>query len=118
MQDKIDKQAALKTAGFAAWARTIVVKYALRYKKKIKAPAVITTPTADVSYETVKQDWEQDRQRLSQFLEKLPEAAKDKEIFRHPIVGMMNIYHTLAFMREHVLHHIAQVKRLETASKK
>ena len=54
---------------------------------------------------------------MKQFLEAFPNEGMGKEIFRHPLAGMINIHQTVTFMREHVQHHQAQVHRLEATEK-
>jgi uncharacterized damage-inducible protein DinB len=112
MQTKVNKGIPLKSAGIAAWGRSLMVTLFLRYKKKIKAPAVVTAPNADCSYEQARQDWAESRMHFRKFLDSLPADLSGKEIFRHPLAGMLNAYQTVDFMREHVLHHLGQIQRL------
>jgi hypothetical protein len=113
MQAKINKGVPLKYAGMAAWGRSLMVTLFLRYKKKIKAPAAVTTPDTDFSYERARQAWAESRMHFRHFLDHLPTELADKEIFRHPVAGMLNAYQTVDFMREHVLHHLGQIQRLK-----
>ena len=113
MQAKLNKGIPLKSAGIAAWGRSLIVTLFLRYKKKIKAPAVVTTPSADFSYEQARQAWAESRMHFRHFLDILPEEMAGKELFRHPLAGMLNAYQTVDFMREHVLHHLGQIQRLK-----
>jgi uncharacterized damage-inducible protein DinB len=113
MQAKINKGIPLKSAGMAAWGRSLIVTLFLRYKKKIKAPAAVTTPDTDFSYERARQAWAESQMHFRHFLDHLPAELAGKEIFRHPLAGMLNAYQTVAFMREHVLHHLGQIERLK-----
>ena len=113
MQAKINKGIPLKSAGMAAWGRSLMVTLFLRYKKKIKAPAAVTTPATDFSYERARQAWAESRMHFRHFLDHLPAELTGKEIFRHPVAGMLNAYQTVDFMREHVLHHLGQIQRLK-----
>jgi len=117
MQAKVNKGTPLKPARLAAWFRFWIVVIFLRYKKRIKAPSVVTMPTDAFSYEQARQAWDDSRLQFRNFLESLPANTAQKEIFRHPITGMLNAYQTLGFMREHVLHHLGQIKRLKAGQK-
>jgi uncharacterized damage-inducible protein DinB len=113
MQAKVNKGMPLKPARLAAWFRFWIVVLFLRYKKRIKAPTVVTMPTDAINYEQAQQAWTDSRAQFRNFLETLPANTARKEIFRHPITGMLNAYQTLGFMREHVLHHMGQINRLK-----
>ncbi|MBC7923105.1 MAG: DinB family protein [Ferruginibacter sp.] len=105
----------LKRAGFRSLVSALAVSLALRYRKKIKRPPGVADPTDALTYQQVKQHWEEGRAQLSQFLDAFPNEWMDKEIFRHPLAGMMNIHQAVNFMREHVQHHRAQIQRLAAA---
>jgi uncharacterized damage-inducible protein DinB len=117
MQAKMNKGLPLKPARLAAWFRFWIVVLFLRYKRRIKAPAVVTMPPDAFSFEQAQQTWADSRMQFRSFLEAMPANTAHKEIFRHPITGMLNVYQTLGFMREHVLHHLGQVRRLKAMQK-
>lgn len=116
IRGKISNPVQLKKAGFQSGLRSLLVSLALKYVKKLKAPAIVANPTDTLNFGQVKQAWSEGRDQLRKLLEEMPDELIDKEIFRHPRAGMMNIYQTLIFMREHVQHHMAQIRRLEAAT--
>jgi uncharacterized damage-inducible protein DinB len=102
----------LHDANFRSWMRYMLVKLALRYRKKIKAPKQVTSPPQDLDPVHVKKEWEELRIQWKKTLERMPPELHKKNIFRHPLAGDMSISHTLGFMNEHVRHHMAQIRRI------
>lgn len=106
---------ALQPATIRSWSRYMVVKLALRYRKKIKAPRQVISPPEEVAFAEAVKDWEQTRAKWQQALSQIPAQFMNKELFKHPLMGYITISQTLSFMTEHVLHHIAQIKRIGKA---
>ena len=102
----------LHQATYKSWVRYILVKLALRYRKKIKAPKQVEAPPKVLNPIQVREEWEQLRKQWATMLEKMPTDVINKNVFRHPLAGDMSISHTLGFMNEHVRHHIAQIQRI------
>jgi hypothetical protein len=102
----------LHDANLNSWMRYIMVKMALRFRKKIKAPKQVATPPEELDTAQVKKEWEQLRMQWKQTLQLMPPEMAGKNIFRHPLAGDMSISHTLGFMDEHIRHHIPQIKRI------
>lgn len=102
----------LRQATYKSWVRYILVKLALRYRKKIKAPKQVEAPPKALNPVQVREEWEQLRKQWATMLEKMPNDVINKNVFRHPLAGDMSISHTLGFMNEHVRHHIAQIQRI------
>jgi hypothetical protein len=107
----------LYDADFKSWMRYMLVKLALRYRKKIKAPKQVAQPPDQLNPSQVKQEWEQLRQQWQKTLAGLPPEMVGKNVFRHPLAGDMSIGHTLGFMEEHVRHHMAQIRRIRASAK-
>jgi hypothetical protein len=112
IRHKISRHAELRNAGLKSWLRYEIVVLFLRFKKKIKAPAQIAVIPDDVTPAEVLQRWQVLRSEWRNTLEAMPDELLGKEIFRHPVTGFMNISQTLGFLREHILHHVAQIERI------
>lgn len=113
MRKKLSQPHLLANSGLKSWFRAQLVSLALRHRKKIKAPAAVRPPADNLTFEQVQEQWTIGRNQLSQLLQTWPDELADKEVFRHPLAGMFNLHQTLGFMREHVLHHIPQIRRLQ-----
>lgn len=103
----------LRPAGLKAGFRLLMLKLALRYRKKIKAPAVLPEPAGDRSLEEWQREWEKSRQQWRQLLDNVPETLPGKELFKHPLAGYLTLGQTLDFITEHTNHHVPQVQRLK-----
>jgi uncharacterized damage-inducible protein DinB len=102
----------LRLAGIGTWIRSVLVTLALRYRRKIKAPAVLPVPTGSRSLAEWRDEWEACRRQWRETLESVPEKLRHRELFKHPLAGYLTLGQTLDFITEHTLHHVPQVKRL------
>ena len=96
-----------------------VVKASQRLPLKFRAPQVVTTHTP--SYDSVEQlkiAWLQTREQMKQLLEKFEDHQLKKQIYRHPVAGLINIQHAVIFFREHMIHHQRQLNRTIRAVQK
>lgn len=83
-----------------------------RLPLKYRAPRIVVEHTQP--YENVEElwnAWDQVRNSLRDLLDPLTEQQASKKIFKHVRVGKLNVYHAVAFMREHFMHHLPQVER-------
>ncbi len=102
----------LRPAGLGTWMRAVLVTLALRYRKKIEAPAVLPPPTGSRSLAEWRDEWEASRRQWRETLEGVPEKLRHRELFKHPLAGYLTLGQTLRFITEHTLHHVPQVQRL------
>ena len=89
--------------------RSSLLSTALQYLKW-KKPAVLPDPPENLDTNEMMKSWDETRVHLKQLLEQLPEDMLDREIFRHPVAGRMNMHHALTFMQEHFDHHLKQIE--------
>jgi hypothetical protein len=85
---------------------------ALKSDKRWKAPDVLPDPTGAQSLENMIVYWDNLRVEYSKFLESVDENYHNRLIFKHPFSGRLNLYQTMEFLNNHVLHHIHQLKRI------
>jgi uncharacterized damage-inducible protein DinB len=80
---------------------------------KYKAPQIVveqTPPT--LSFQELQENWEASRQELSLFLDSIADKNVRKKIYKHPFMGRLDAAQGVAFLREHFIHHLPQMKRL------
>lgn len=84
-----------------------------RLPLKFKAPRVVqqNTPQAMSLQETLAA-WEAVRRDMKNFLTSIPEAYKNRFIYRHPQAGRFNARQALVVLYEHANHHLPQITRL------
>jgi hypothetical protein len=80
---------------------------------KFKAPKqVVETTTQFRDFATIKKEWDTVRHEYNVLLETIPEEYINRKIYRHVRVGYLNMKHALMFFREHISHHLPQIKKL------
>lgn len=90
---------------------------ALISPSKWKAPSVMPEPTDNRELEDVIEFWNGLRLKFTQFVTQLPSEFHERQVFRHPYAGRLNLYQTLSFLGKHIDHHCHQVERImETMS--
>lgn len=90
-----------------------VLKITQRMPLKFTAPKPVVAATPSyASIEDLTKDWDTVRENLKQILELIQENQLRKKIYKHIIVGRLNIVHAVKFLQEHVNHHLPQVNRL------
>lgn len=83
-----------------------------RLPLKYKAPRVLGEDAPPhLTIEDVETKWDRSRQDLASFLESFQDNTLYKKIYKHPVAGRLNILQAITFFREHVSHHIPQIKR-------
>lgn len=80
---------------------------------KLKIPTEFVRPAADKTFNQLKLEWEETREKLRDFIEHLPPERLQAAIYRHPVVGLLTVYHALKFINTHFKHHLKQIKRLQ-----
>jgi uncharacterized damage-inducible protein DinB len=84
-----------------------------RLPLKYKAPKTIgDRPKSFSSPQIVEQEWNATRQELKTLLERFSSSQLNKEIYKHPVMGRSNIVQALISIREHIIHHTPQIKKL------
>ncbi len=83
----------------------------------LKSNFKFNVPTKDVIPELktvpeVLQEWEQVRNELRHFLGSYPPDKLQNFIFFHPRSGKLNIFQTLEFLQDHMMHHRLQIRRI------
>ncbi len=80
---------------------------------KFKAPKTVAENTLlHESPEALIKNWDEVRADLKELLEKFTDDEIKRTTFKHPIAGMLNVKQGVRFLREHIIHHTPQIKRL------
>ncbi len=80
---------------------------------KFKAPKIVVEQTRDSeSFEELVTEWDRIRADWVILLNRIPEGGENKLIYKHVVAGRLGLKHALLFMREHIIHHQRQIRRL------
>ncbi len=113
MNKKMKSQGKLKKAGFSSAFKSKLLNACLRSSVKFKAPS-LTNPSEN-SYDPKEftKQWLAQDEKFKQYLSDFPAELVYLEIFKHPVVGKLNMLQTLEFMSIHAQRHKNQIlKRL------
>jgi len=102
----------LKKTGIAAEVRYSVLKLTLLSNYKFKAPKILGDVPENLNYREVITSWNESRRQLQSLVETMPDNLIDREVYRHPRAGRLNLTQMVAFFQDHFDHHASQVKRL------
>ena len=101
--------------GLGSAIRSMLLTRALRNKKKkYRAPGVIGSPDDRPDFAAVAQSYRQVRADMRRFITDMNDDLADKAIFKHPVIGPINLTQTLSFLQEHMARHADQVKERMT----
>lgn len=115
VEKKLLQEEGLVKTGFLTYLRAGLLRGALRLpflRFKVPARLAAITPAEAPPLPQLRAEWEQLRRQLERILNEFPSKLLNRAIFHHPRSGMLNIYQTLDFMLDHVLHHQRQVERI------
>lgn len=112
LRKKLSYKPDLKTAGWLAAVKMLLLKISLISPIKFKAPRAASDliPASD-SLEAVKSRWLKIRQEWETFFTEMPDAWIDKAVYRHPRIGLINWIQTIDFLSSHFERHKGQIKR-------
>jgi uncharacterized damage-inducible protein DinB len=110
------KSLGIQQAANSGWREPIklaVLKISQRLPLRYRVPKKIAEQTPEAySYAELEQRWGLLRIELKSFLENLNEHHTRRLIFKHPIAGMFDAAQGVAFLREHLIHHKPQIRRI------
>ena len=93
--------------------KILLLQVSQRLPLKFKAPQnVVDNTPLHLNFNEITTDWEKTRAELKALLEKLDDTQIKRKIYKHFFAGRLNIQHALIFLREHIIHHQAQINRL------
>ncbi len=96
------------------WIKVVGLIFSQRLPFKYKAPKGSNLPEPESRpIDDVIAEWATQRQRLHTILSRFTEKDVKKKVYRHVVIGLVDIRHMMIFFREHIYHHQWQIKRLE-----
>ena len=119
LQKKVLGKDQVKQSGLVNTLRMVVGKLAFSIPMKFKAPNVVADPPANITLEETEKQWAEVRQNFYSIVKALEEQDLTKELFKHPIMGRLDIFQTIDFFEIHMDRHAEQAYRtLEEVRKK
>ena len=98
----------------STYLRMFLVKTLLPLGIKVKAPEMTQLFPKKIDLKELNNKWTISRQSFDSLISELKEKKlEDKAVFKHPLVGRLNIKLTLAFYKFHFKHHQKQINALK-----
>jgi hypothetical protein len=92
-----------------AFLRSKTLTFFLNSNIKLKAPKRLEATQEVVDFRETTEKLNEQIRILKSILEGFPPSLRYKNVFRHPIVGLITIGQTVHFMDEHLIHHSKQI---------
>lgn len=105
-----EKPRQLGKGGKAPW---WVIRLVLIANVRIKAPVERILPKRETTFPDLTARWERQRSTLQGWLEAQPTGVLSAPRFRHPLAGWLDVPQALTFISDHLIHHLAQLDRIE-----
>jgi hypothetical protein len=103
----------LENSGWIESIKILLLKVSQRLPLKYKAPAHITSNTPHaLPLNELNEQWQIAREDLKKFLEEIDERNIKKKIYKHPVVGYLDVVQAIIFTRAHFRHHLPQIKKI------
>ena len=102
----------LPDAGMFSHMKTVVLEWMLTTPVKFKAPAGLDKFPEEPILEKIDADWSASRLEFKKMIEELSEKQLKWQLFKHPIIGRIDMEDTLKFLSAHYHHHKKQIKKL------
>jgi len=110
------KSLGIDSADNAGWweaAKYFMLKISQRLPLRYKAPPYLSENMPEAfSFHDLSDQWDQHRKELIQFLHSIDEKNINKKIYKHPVAGRLSASQAVSFFRDHIKHHLPQIKRL------
>jgi hypothetical protein len=99
------------------WIKVIGLIFSQRLPFKYNAPRGSNLPEPESRpVDELVALWETERQRLYALLNRFEETDLKKKVYRHVVIGLVDVTHMMIFFREHIYHHQWQIKRLKKSA--
>lgn len=89
-----------------------MLKLELALPIKFKAPKVAEVKEEYPDFETTMEEWHSIRVELKQLLMSADVEIFSKSIYKHPRARYLTLKQTIAFMEDHIEHHLKQVNQI------
>ena len=98
---------------FIAYVKAFLTKYFLKFGFTINAPKVTTEFPKKICLQELKNSWKSSRLSFSKLIVDLDQKnLSNKAIFRHALMGRINMSLTLYFFQIHFNHHQKQIDKI------
>ena len=102
----------LQKSGLEEFVNSKMLSIAIKSPFKIKSPKIVANPPETYKRKELDNKWNSVREKLSKIIDEFPIELENKNTFKHPYTGYMNIFRTLKFLSIHIDNHLQQIERV------
>ncbi|MFT7588008.1 MAG: hypothetical protein ACI959_000214 [Limisphaerales bacterium] len=113
IKKKMEYSDSLSTSNFSNRINATLLQGILKVPIKFRAPKGVEQVRTDLKLVEVEEEYNQIRAALKTILEDIPEEMMNQNLFRHPLLGRMNIMAALGFFNSHFERHSKQITRIQ-----
>jgi len=93
--------------------KLLTLRVSQRLPFRFKAPQALVENTPEpLPLPQLMKKWDSARSNVYSFLETIQDQHIHKKIYKHPVVGRLDVMQAMVFFNEHIHHHWPQVKNL------
>lgn len=111
---KITNKSTIDKSSLISKLNAFALKWSLILPLKLKAPHNVSDVPNFDTFQNTKSKWDKIRNSFASIVESMSDDLLNKDIFKHPVAGEMNIEGTIDFFDAHFKHHQKQIKPLLT----
>jgi len=102
----------LENTGLSEDFKVFITCIWLRLPTKIKAPEVVAQNLeGSFTLESLLLEWQESSLALEEMVSSIEKQHYRKKLFKHPLIGRINIVQTFSFLQAHFDHHLPQIAR-------
>ena len=112
IRTKIQYPETILNTPLLSYVKAFLTKYFLLLGLTIKAPEITAKFPDKISLKELQNNWVKSRYSFSKLIDELEQKKlADKAIFRHALMGRINLSLTLYFFELHFNHHLKQINK-------
>jgi hypothetical protein len=112
MKKKIQGVSEAGKSGLSERVRSGLLRFAMKTSLKFKAPPVLEEPASFIKKEEFLSKWNNLRNDYREFLEPIKEDIASSRIYKHPVMGRMDLLQALDFLGVHLERHLKSAKEI------
>ncbi len=112
VKKKIQYTKNYKKSGIKSLMRYFTLRLAFLLPIKYKIPPILKEPSNEIDFETAWNNWLIVRNEWESIVKEMNENQLKSDIFKHPVLGKINIIQAQKFMQTHFDRHKEQIERL------
>lgn len=96
-------------AGWMGRLKCTLLRLAMASPLRFKAPPSVSQPEEEYQLDDLRDRFQKSIQAFDEFLNQLPARYVGQAIYRHPVLGRINLLQTFGFLTQHFDHHLRQI---------